>query len=825
MPDHSCRKTLSCPATVLFTGENQSLANSLASNLFTSATPTNLSDFLSALSLMNPGTDTSTGYSVFIEPAFASGRSLYLLQPLCGPNSTYMVPIQIGKVTIRQEIQCVQGSHVWRGSSAEINDELFKGYRRGNGKGMTNEVVSAYDFSNSNENNFNVTIWYNSTYKNETIWRYPGLMRVPRSVNMVSNSYLQLLRGVGSKVLLEFVKEMPKPATHISLDLSSLLGALFYKWVIELLLPVILTYLVYEKQHKLRIMMKMHGLADGPYWIISYAYFLLISVIYLLFLVIFGSFIGLNFFRLNDYSLQFVFYFTYANLQILLAFILAAFFSDVKTAQAITYIYIFGSGFLVGYLFRALVEDTSFSRYWVWILEMIPAFSLYRGLYEFSQYSFNGAYMATFGMRWNDLDDVANGLKEVMKIMAFEWLLLLPVAYYADKIALIRRTIRNYRIVDYFRLKTLYVGHFSVRMAPEEVVVQVEKPDVIKEREIVEDQLHKSTNERYAIICDKLKKVFPGRDGNKNKIAVQDLSLALLRGECFGLLGPNGAGKTTIINMMTGLTKPTSGNTLLQGLSIETNFDKIYTSIGVCPQKDMIWEMLTAREHLLFYGRLKNLQGSQLINEVEQSLGNVELQQTEVADKQVKTYSGGMKRRLSIAISLIGDPRVVYMDEPSTGLDPATRKLMWQIVERAKQNRAIILTTHSMEEAELLCDRLGIFVNGNLQCIGTSSELKARYGGSYVFCITTSLENEENVVTLVHKLSPDAKRIYSISGSQKFELPKNGVRIADIFRAVQLARERFTVYEWGLADTTMEDVFIKVTKGAESVDVSHDGSF
>jgi ABC-type multidrug transport system ATPase subunit len=130
--------------------------------------------------------------------------------------------------------------------------------------------------------------------------------------------------------------------------------------------------------------------------------------------------------------------------------------------------------------------------------------------------------------------------------------------------------------------------------------------------------------------------------------------------------------------------------------------EKIYNSMGVCPQNDMLWETLTGREHLQFYGRLKGLSGSSLDLAVDESLRSVNLLHGGVPDKQVKKYSGGMRRRLSVAISLIGDAKVVYMDEPSTGLDPASRKSLWSAVKQAKQDRAIILTSKSSDLETLI---------------------------------------------------------------------------------------------------------------------------
>ncbi|GFZ07754.1 ABC2 homolog 6 [Actinidia rufa] len=803
LPDESCRNTGSCPATILLTGSNQSLGERLAGNMFSGSSAFNFSDISYSLADYTLGSDTMTEYSNFLDPAFFSDRPLYHLQPQCSANSTINVTVQIASTAVPAEASCVRGLNLWRNSSSEINDVLYKGYRKGNSERKINEIVAAYDFLNSDFNHFNVNIWYNSTYKNDTGNGPLALMRVPRSVNLASNAYLQFLLGPATKMLFEFVKEMPKPETEVKLDLASLLGPLFFTWVILQLFPVILTSLVYEKQQKLRIMMKMHGLGDGPYWMITYAYNLVISSMYMICFVVFGSLIGLKFFTLNDYSIQFVFYFIYINLQIAMAFLIASIFSNVKTAAG-------------GFLFQFFLQDASFPRGWIVVMELYPGFSLYRGLYEFSQYAFTGNYMGTDGMRWGDLSDSGNGMTDILIIMSVEWLVVLFVAYYIDQVVSAGSGVGRSPLffLQNFRKKSLSSSSFSrpsFGRQGSKVLVQMEKPDVAQEREKVE-QLLNEPRANYSIVCDNLKKVYPKRDGNPEKFAVRGMSLALPQGECFGMLGPNGAGKTSFINMMIGLVKPSSGNAYVQGLDIRTKMGEIYIPAWVSAHN-------MRREHLLFYGRLKNLKGSALFRAVEESLKSVNLFHGGVADKQAGKYSGGMKRRLSVAISLIGDPKVVYMDEPSTGLDPASRNNLWNVVKRAKQNRAIILTTHSMEEAEHLCDRLGIFVDGNLQCIGNPKELKGRYGGSYVFTMTTSSNHEKEVEKLVQHLSPNANKIYHLSGTQKFELPKQEVRIADVFQAVEKAKSRFTVHAWGLADTTLEDVFIKVARGAQAFNV------
>uniref|UniRef100_A0A7S0QQ53 ATPase AAA-type core domain-containing protein n=1 Tax=Cryptomonas curvata TaxID=233186 RepID=A0A7S0QQ53_9CRYP len=178
------------------------------------------------------------------------------------------------------------------------------------------------------------------------------------------------------------------------------------------------------------------------------------------------------------------------------------------------------------------------------------------------------------------------------------------------------------------------------------------------------------------------------------------------------------------------------------------------------------------------------------------------------------TFSGGMKRRLSVAISMIGAPLCCYLDEPSTGLDPASRRTLWSCIKKAKKTRAIFLTTHSMEEAEGLCDRLGIFVDGALRCIGNPKELTARFGGFYILTVTGEHGTENRVSELVHSLATDVRITYSISGTQKFEIASSQVTLAKVFKAMTDNKARLGIRDWGIANTTLEEAFIKISRGA-----------
>lgn len=209
--------------------------------------------------------------------------------------------------------------------------------------------------------------------------------------------------------------------------------------------------------------------------------------------------------------------------------------------------------------------------------------------------------------------------------------------------------------------------------------------------------------------------------------ALDGLSLEIYEGEIFGLLGPNGAGKTTFIRILTYLSKPSSGKAWINGLEISQNPEKVKKEIGLVPQYFNLDLELTAEENLDFYGRLYGMSSSDRRQRIKELLTFVELR--ERSKDLVEGYSMGMKRRLLIARALMPRPRVLLMDEPTVGLDPQTRRKIWELITALKmQGVTVVLTTHYIEEAERLCDRVGIIDGGRLIALGTPDELKNRVG-------------------------------------------------------------------------------------------------
>eukprot|EP01135_Chromosphaera_perkinsii_P005891 Nk52_evm24s370 gene=Nk52_evmTU24s370 len=230
------------------------------------------------------------------------------------------------------------------------------------------------------------------------------------------------------------------------------------------------------------------------------------------------------------------------------------------------------------------------------------------------------------------------------------------------------------------------------------------------------------------------------RKGTKEFRAVNNLSFSCAKGKLLSALGHNGAGKSTLISMLTGTLVPSSGDAYVFGKSIVHEMDDIRPMIGLCAQFDILWNELTAREHIELYAMLKYfcptenaISFSEIPSYCEGLLKKVHLDK--VMNNPVATYSGGMKRRLSVAISLVGNPQIVFLDEPTTGMDPLIRRNIWDLILEHKKERLIVMTTHSIEEADILSDKVIIMAGGQLQAVGSPLSLKNKYAG-YVLSVS-----------------------------------------------------------------------------------------
>ena len=254
--------------------------------------------------------------------------------------------------------------------------------------------------------------------------------------------------------------------------------------------------------------------------------------------------------------------------------------------------------------------------------------------------------------------------------------------------------------------------------------------------------------------------------------AVDGISFEVRKGELYGLLGPNGAGKTTTMSMLSGLLKPDEGRIFFDGVEIGSHSIRVKTQLGVVPQETALYETLSARENLRFWAGLYGLSGAGLDTAVDRALDHVGL--TGRSKDAVKTFSGGMKRRLNLALGLVHSPRAVLMDEPTVGIDPQARANILEAVRAvAASGTTVIYTTHYLEEAETLCDRVAIVDHGKILAEGTVDELKRRVSGKEIITVSGSFEVETARARLaalpgaqVIVASP-GKMVLSVSGSGK----------------------------------------------------------
>jgi ABC-2 type transport system ATP-binding protein len=290
--------------------------------------------------------------------------------------------------------------------------------------------------------------------------------------------------------------------------------------------------------------------------------------------------------------------------------------------------------------------------------------------------------------------------------------------------------------------------------------------------------------------------------------AVKGVSFAVAEGEIFGLLGPNGAGKSTLIRMMTTLIPVTAGRAIVAGHDVVREADAVRRCIGVIPQALTSDQDLTVEENLSIYAKLYSVPKAQREKNIAEVLEAVDL--TKWRGAQTKTLSGGMRRRLEIARGLVHDPRIFFLDEPTTGLDPVSRIAVWGMLNNLKKahNLTMLLTTHYMEEADRLCDRIAIVDHGTLVALGTPAELKASVPGSDVVQVQFT-HDREGWAGRLDRLE-DVTAVQAQSGGVYRVLTSNGSRTTTQLVAMAAA-EGETLASLAVQNTTLDDVFVHYT--------------
>ncbi|XP_061279371.1 phospholipid-transporting ATPase ABCA7 isoform X4 [Bos javanicus] len=359
-----------------------------------------------------------------------------------------------------------------------------------------------------------------------------------------------------------------------------------------------------------------------------------------------------------------------------------------------------------------------------------------------------------------------------------------------------------------FLLFTLLLQHHN-RLLPQPKLRPLpalgeEDEDVARERERV---VQGATQGDVLVLRD-LTKVYPGQ----RTPAVDRLCLGIPPGECFGLLGVNGAGKTSTFRMVTGDTLPSGGEAILEGHSVAQEPAAAHRRMGYCPQSDAIFELLTGREHLELYARLRGVPEAQVAQTASYGLARLGLSQ--YADQPAGTYSGGNKRKLATAVALVGDPALVFLDEPTTGMDPGARRFLWNsLLAVVQEGRSVVLTSHSMEECEALCTRLAIMVNGRFRCLGSAQHLKGRFGAGHTLTLRVPLSRSKLAADFVAQAFPGAELREAHGGRLRFQLlPGGRCTLALVFGLLAAHGAEHGVEDFSVSQTTLEEVFLYFSK-------------
>jgi len=337
--------------------------------------------------------------------------------------------------------------------------------------------------------------------------------------------------------------------------------------------------------------------------------------------------------------------------------------------------------------------------------------------------------------------------------------------------------------------------------------------------------------------CLGLKRV--GRDGVTDavKVAVVNSSFTVECGEIFGLLGPNGAGKSTTLNAIIAETQPTAGNVRVCGQEIQPNESYLFRNIGFSPQEDPLWPVITLEEHLKCYAELRGISKPEVETVVRRMINAMKV--GEHRKKYAKKLSGGTKRKLAYMMSMLGGPRVILLDEPSTGMDPVSRRFFWDTVLavfNGSSRRCCLLTTHHMEEADVLCSRVAIMVNGEIKCMGSTQHLKSTHGGGYMLEVdvepsTADIFDEDAVSTQQGRVSEEicgqlfvnARCTEQFGRHSVYHIPQTSVqRLSEVFSHLQRMKQDALISEYSFSQSSLEQVFLELARSQVEDELSPD---
>uniref|UniRef100_A0A8D1ZP60 P-type phospholipid transporter n=1 Tax=Sus scrofa TaxID=9823 RepID=A0A8D1ZP60_PIG len=656
--------------------------------------------------------------------------------------------------------------------------------------------------------------------------------------DVVEQAIIRVLTGMEKKTGV-YMQQMPYPCyvDDIFLRVMSRSMPLFMTlaWIYSV--AVIIKGIVYEKEARLKETMRIMGLDNGILWFswfISSLIPLLVSAGLLVVILKLG-----NLLPYSDPSVVFVFLSVFAVVTILQCFLISTLFSRANLAAAC-------GGIIYFTLYLPYVLCVAWQDYVGFSLK------IFASLLSPVAFGFGCEYFALFeeqgiGVQWDNLfespmEEDGFNLTTSVSMMLFDTFLYGVMTWYIEAVFP-----GQYGIPRpwYFPCtKSYWFGEESdekshpgsSQKGPSEICME-EEP----------------THLKLGVSIQNLMKVY--RDGMK--VAVDGLALNFYEGQITSFLGHNGAGKTTTMSILTGLFPPTSGTAYILGKDIRSEMSTIRQNLGVCPQHNVLFDMLTVEEHIWFYARLKGLSEKHVKAEMEQMALDVGLPPSKLKSK-TSQLSGGMQRKLSVALAFVGGSKVVILDEPTAGVDPYSRRGIWELLLKYRQGRTIILSTHHMDEADILGDRIAIISHGKLCCVGSSLFLKNQLGTGYYLTLvkkdvesslsscrnsssTVSYPKKEDSVSqsssdaglgsdhesdtltidvsaisnLIRKHVAEARLVEDIGHELTYVLPYEAARegaFVELFHEIDDRLSDLGISSYGISETTLEEIFLKVAE-------------
>uniref|UniRef100_A0A8C2Q7P8 ABC transporter domain-containing protein n=1 Tax=Cyprinus carpio TaxID=7962 RepID=A0A8C2Q7P8_CYPCA len=605
--------------------------------------------------------------------------------------------------------------------------------------------------------------------------------------DMVDRGIIKVQTGV-SQPLGVYAQQMPYPCYVDDAFLRSLTRSLplymTLAWIFSVAL--IVKGVVQEKEARLKETVRMMGLKSSTYWLswaISSTLPLAVSAALLTIILKYGKVL-----RYSDPSVIFVFLLVFCVATVMQCFFISVFFSRANLAAACGGL-IYFLLYLPHVLCYAWRDVLGFGAKIATSLLSCVAFGY--GCENFSRYEEQG-----IGIQWSNIRVSPQENDRYSFIVSIFMMLFDAFIYW-----MLTWYIENVFPGQYGIPKPWYFPFTSSYWCGTPVGSDAH-PDLLHELEN-QSYLEKPPPGMKPGVCIRnLVKVYK----TGNKLAVDGLSLDFYQDHITSFLGHNGAGKTTTMSILTGLFAPTSGTAYINGYDIRSDMDTIRTHLGMCPQHNVLFNDLTVEEHIYFYARLKGRSSKEVQKEIDQMIRDVGLPHKR--KDLVKNLSGGMQRKLSVAIAFVGGSNVVILDEPTAGVDPYARRGIWDLLLKYKTGRTIILSTHHMDEADILGDRIAIISHGRVCCCGSSLFLKKMYGRGYY--LTIARANQDRVMAQRAPLIKEAEFLEVVGQELVYVLPYTGAAngsFASLFKELDLEKSALAVTSYGISDTSLEEVY------------------